>query len=439
LRWNWNSAAPNSLWFWDPASATRRKKSTDVDEPPEDLPSPARQRRSDRHERLITDILRTGYRRCPREWLRGVDRQRGERSLERQVRVHALGCARWATRCGWGRGRIARALGIDSDTLATWQQRFADPADRLRAKPLGAPALVASPVQRRDVLDFLALHGTALGVDVLKDHFPLLAKRDLACLLTFARQEAHDALRGGYIRALTWNGAGRVWALDFTEPPSPVEGRYRYVLTVRDLASGCTLAAIAVRAEDAQAAIHVLAALFAAHGPPLVLKADNGPAFIARDTRAFLEHHGVQLLLSPAYTPSYNGACEAGNGTIKTLAHELACRHGRPTAWTLDDLEGARLWANRRITDRMQIHNPEQRFAVRQAITSSEREQFHHACRGARVRRCADLAVAPGQSLRTIAADALARQAIADAHKGTGVLEIRSQRVRLSNPIADHR
>ena len=29
--------------------------------------------------------------------------------------------------------------------------------------------------------------------------------------------------------------------------------------------------------------------------------------------------------------------------------------------------------------------------------------------------------------------------AIADALKGTGVLEIRSQRVRLSNPIADHR
>ena len=119
------------------------------------------------------------------------------------MRVHALGCARWATRCGWGRGRIARALGIDSDTLATWQQRFADPADRLRAKPLGAPALVASPVQRRDVLDFLALHGTALGVDVLKDHFPLLAKRDLACLLTFARQEAHDAQAGhGHDRAL---------------------------------------------------------------------------------------------------------------------------------------------------------------------------------------------------------------------------------------------
>ncbi len=368
-----------------------------------------------------------------------MDRQRGERSLERQVRVHALGCARWAARCGWGRGRIARALGIDGDTLATWQQRFADPADRLRAKPLGAPALLASPVQRRDVLDFLALHGTALGVDVLKDHFPQLAKRDLACLLMFVRQEAHDARCGGYIRALTWNLPGRVWALDFTEPPSPVEDRYRFVLTVRDLASGCTLAATAVRAEDAQAAIDVLTALFAAHGPPLVLKADNGPAFIARAMRAFLDRHRVALLLSPAYTPSYNGACEAGNGTIKTLAHELACRHGRPAAWTLDDLEGARLWANRRITDRVQIHNPERRFADRSAITTTERDQFHRAYHGARVRRCADLAVAPQQPMRTIAADALARQAIADALKGTGVLEIRSQRVRLSNPIADHR
>ena len=48
------------------------------------------------------------------------------------------------------------------------------------------------------------------------------------------------------------------------------------MLTVRDLASGCTLAAMAVASEDAITTIDVLRALFAQYGPPLLLKADNG-------------------------------------------------------------------------------------------------------------------------------------------------------------------
>ena len=109
----------------------------------------------------------------------------------------------------------------------------------------------------------------------------------------------------------------------------------------------------------------MLRALVAQHGAPLVLKADNGGAFTADDTRAFLGEHVVTLLLSPAYTPSHNGACEAGNGSIKHLTHHLACRHDRPEQWTLDDLEAARPLANRRITDHTQVHTPEQRAADR--------------------------------------------------------------------------
>ena len=69
-----------------------------------------------------------------------------------------------------------------------------------------------SQVQRRDVLDFLALHGAALGVPVLQDHFPALARRDLGCLLHLARTEVDHIAAGATTAAspgLARDGSGR--------------------------------------------------------------------------------------------------------------------------------------------------------------------------------------------------------------------------------------
>lgn len=369
--------------------------------------------------------------------MRGRDRQIAFRSRECAARRRALAAVRWAGWCGWTLERAARAIAVDPDTLRDWRRRADDPADRLRAAPLGAPPLLANRAQRDDVRAFLTLHGAHLPLRVLHDHFPHLARRDLRCLLHLARIEADRVVRGDTYHALTWHGPGRVWAMDHTEPPTPIDGQYRFVLTVRDLASGCSLAALAVRRPDAASTIDALRALFAQHGPPLVLKADNGPAFIAAETRWFLRQHHVRLLLSPAYTPAYNGACEAGNGTIKTLAHQLACRHDRPQCWTLDDLEAARLLANRRRTDRDQPRSPEERFVDRIPVGTAERDALDTAYRAARTRRAAQLDVDREQSCRTISADALDRQAITDALTGLGVLTIRSGRLRLSNRLQE--
>jgi transposase InsO family protein len=366
--------------------------------------------------------------------VRGAGRQVAHRTHERTVRRRSLACVRWATWHGWSRGRCAAALHLDPATLAIWMRRWDDLSDRLAPTPLGAKPLTCSPIQRRDVFDFLALHGTAVGVAVLQDHFPSMSRRDLGCLLHLSRTEVDAVAAGGFYRCVTWHGPGRVWALDHTEPPMPIDGDCRFVLTVRDLASGCTLATQAVASPDAASTIHVLRALIAQHGPPLVLKADNGGAFIAADTRAFLDTHGVTLLLSPAYTPSYNGASEAGNGVIKHLTHQLACRHDRPEHWTLNDLEAARLLANRRITGHQQTHSPEQRLADRTPISREERARFQASVTGAQQRRAADSEIATNHGMRKIAVDALRRQAIADALSGTGVITIQSRRLRLCYP-----
>jgi transposase InsO family protein len=373
----------------------------------------------------------------PSSVLRAGNRQVAQRRDERRLRLRALVHLRWARWRGWSQTRCADALGLDPATLAEWRRRWDDPADRLQPAPLGAPALTATPAQRHQVQDFLLLHGCHYGVRVLQEHFPAISRRDLHWLLIAARRAAHDCARAKRYWALTWTAPGRVWAMDFTEPPTPIDGCYRVILTVRDLASGCTLAAMPCITDDAAAVVAVLTVLFAEHGAPLVIKADNGPAFIAQATRNLLRHHRVHLLYSPAYTPSYNGACEAGNGVIKVLALELAVRHGRPANWTSNDVEAARLLANRRRADRTQVNTPEQRFAMRAAISTDERDQVDTAIAAQRRAILATLRVATKGGRRTIPADALERQAIAGALKQLGVYTIRSLPVRLCNPVSE--
>jgi hypothetical protein len=73
-------------------------------------------------------------------------------------------------------------------------------------------------------------------------------------------------------------------AMDHTEPPEPIDGRDRQILAVQDLASHYQLAWQPVERADVRQTSCVLENLFRRHGPPLVLKSDNGPAFIDGET-----------------------------------------------------------------------------------------------------------------------------------------------------------
>ncbi len=86
--------------------------------------------------------------------------------------------------------------------------------------------------------------------------------------------------------------------------------------------------------------------LFAEHGPPLVLKSDNGSAFIAHLMRDAMLEAVVAQLFSPPKHPEYNGTLERSNGTLKTYTHQHAIQEGHPFRWTSEDLEHARQLAN---------------------------------------------------------------------------------------------
>jgi hypothetical protein len=112
------------------------------------------------------------------------------------------------------------------------------------------------------------------------------------------------------------------------------------------LASKYTLLWQPVVKMTAEATVAVLSEPFAAFGAPLLLKADNGAPFHAQAMANFLAAMQVQVLYSPACTPRYNRAIEAGIESLKTRTRQQAARHGRAAEWTCDNVEAARLEAN---------------------------------------------------------------------------------------------
>ncbi|MHC4874595.1 MAG: hypothetical protein ACYTFY_22315 [Planctomycetota bacterium] len=179
----------------------------------------------------------------------------------------------------------------------------------------------------------------------LQGMFKNMPKRELENMLWRFRE--HDKLKNSpLLNVLTWKVPGTVWAMDYMKPPSAIEAIYKDILVVRDLASGNEIEALPVPVENGLNTRDGLKSLFVQHGAPLVIKHDNGPPLIAWIVQELLREWSVFSLRSPAYTPQYNGSCEAGNGSIKTRTHHIASKNGRPGNWTCDDLEEARILTN---------------------------------------------------------------------------------------------
>jgi len=282
---------------------------------------------------------------------RGHRGQQAKRLLQAGIRGRAVDFYRWRRQHGGSLAEAAQRLRLAPRTLRLWVAHARQPAQA--ALPLGRPVRRADVRQRHAVLDLLRHEGLRLGVPALRQAFPGMLRAELADLLRRCRrvvqQRYHDTLH-----VCHWLRAGTVWAMDFAEPSDvlsgdalpPIEGQYPYLLAVRDLASGYQLAWLPLAGATEQRLRSVLGQLFARHGPPLILKADNGPAFRAAQTKIFLAAAGVLPLYSPPYYPAYNGACEAGIGSLKRRTDLQAARQGRLDEWTWEDLEAARCQAN---------------------------------------------------------------------------------------------
>lgn len=332
---------------------------------------------------------------------------------------------------------VAWRLQVPERTLRHWLagQGGEPPKDR------GRPMARLAPDTRRQVIAAIMLGGgEACTLQSLQEAFPAVARRELDDLLRrFRHLWRRNAKRLVYV--LCWRRPGAVWATDHTDPPAPIDGRYPHILNVRDLASGCTLLSLPVTGETAAETSRALEALVVEHGAPLVLKSDNHGAFTGDETVAFCRRHGITQLLNPPYTPSYNGACEAGHGAIKTRAHHFAARRGQPGHWSCDDIESARLQANRDSRQpgpygqdaetrwRCRLHPDEReratftRLVERYTATTIQEWQCHAQ-------------PATGRQTTTPPPSSIRRVAIARALSATGLLTYHRRRI---SPPGTHR
>jgi transposase InsO family protein len=238
---------------------------------------------------------------------------------------------------------VARLLRVAGRTLRQWCH---DLLDWLRpAAWLGRPVARSPRECRQVVIDLLDELGPGVGVPTLRQCFPGMRRAELADLLARYRR-VWRARHRVPLRVLDWPVPGRVWSIDFAQPPAPIDGRYPYLVAVRDLASGRQLAWRPLAEANGAEAAAVLAGLFADHGPPLVVKCDNDGAFTGPAVGALLATHGVERLVSPPYWPRYNGSVEAGIGSLKDRTEARAARQGHAGYWTSDDVAGALSEAN---------------------------------------------------------------------------------------------
>src|SRR5262249_17679616 len=166
---------------------------------------------------------------------RGPARQRRQREREHHVRNRVVELAQWGNARGWTRHEIADRLQLAPRTMRQWQFDRCRPRRRLLS--LGRPTCCSSPGQRNAVIALLAEVGPAIGVPTLFGCFPWRPRRELADLLQRYRRVWRRRHRQA-LHVLHWQVPGSVWAMDFSEKPWPIDGLYRYLLAVRDLASG---------------------------------------------------------------------------------------------------------------------------------------------------------------------------------------------------------
>ena len=85
---------------------------------------------------------------------------------------------------------------------------------------------------------------------------------------------------------------------------------------------------LAIRVErklNARIVLETLAGLFLLHGAPEHIRSDNGPEFVEKALRGWLERLGVQTLYIEPGSPWENGYCESFNSKLRDefLAREI--------------------------------------------------------------------------------------------------------------------
>jgi hypothetical protein len=358
---------------------------------------------------------------------RGFLAQAARREVEHTTKKQVLEHLRFRVIQGAKKVEVAASLGLEPRTLRLWESQ--ERRDGLRPVARGRPLKRSSVEARNQCLGLIAQHGPLIGVEMLGRLCPGMARGEIRDLLWRYREHYLFEHELRY-ESLQWQGPGRVWAMDHTEPPSPVDGTQEAVLSVRDLASGAQILWQAEPGPRAPETVRDLERCFELHGAPLVLKCDNGPAFNSEELRAVCAKWGVELLWSPPYTPRYNGAVESGIRWLKERTEHVALSRGRPGQWTAEDLELARALTNQ-LPRKARMHAAARGevFQSRTPITQEERAVLRARLQEERTAERRSRGIGEEVVLKRHREASITRHAMRRALVALGILSITERRV----------
>jgi len=268
----------------------------------------------------------------------------------------------------------AALLGLSRWTLRGWRQRHRKGV--LGTNLLGRPAYRCTDKTKQEIEDLAEAVGLKVSVRYVRERIGHVPRAVTERVVREHKKELRRQERNNKLR-LNWEEPGRVWSCDWTEPDMPVDGVFHQILAVRDLGSSFNIGALPSVGRSAVMACLVMEHLFMVHGAPLVLKTDGGSEFIAHEFKELLASYNVIHLVSPPNYPPYNGAIEAGIGSLKTHTFHEAVRRGRLRTFTCDDVQAGRLIANE--TSRPwgpKGPSPDSVWKNRTPINREERENF---------------------------------------------------------------
>ena len=134
---------------------------------------------------------------------------------------------------------------------------------------------------------------------------------------------------------------------------------------------------------------------------------------------------GVLPLYSPPGTPAYNGACEAGVGTVKHRALEASWQRGAAAAVSLDDLALARSQADlERVERRAGAPSRGEVWRTRQRLTRGLRCALRERVADLRDRGRRELGIASDHELSHAEQASLDRFAIGQALRNLNLLTV---------------
>ena len=227
----------------------------------------------------------------------------------------------------WPYPRLCEAVAVPYANFRRWKRRleqgqpiFFQPGPR-KVTPLNLEELRAALCHLK--------HGCrrSRGVGRLyRQYQDQISRRALQALAETVRRDLAQQ-RQAELRHVTWQIPGLVWSVDDAELARFAHHKL-HLHQVQDLASRYKFTPlVGEQVLGEMVALH-LEQLFEQHGPPLVLKRDNGSNLNHEAVDEVLARYLVIPLNSPPHYPPYNGGMEHAVRELKTPLVEKIVGHG---------------------------------------------------------------------------------------------------------------